>query len=67
MNVHIEVTRKIYDLLPGLGLTPAGFGYSPIKGPKGNIEYLLYAVKGGHAAVTFEEIQNTVRISHEEL
>lgn len=43
-GVHIEVIVKIVDTSRTLGFTPVGLTYSPIKGPEGNIEYLLYLI-----------------------
>lgn len=43
--VHIEVIEKILHLCAEIGLTVWGLDYSPIKGPEGNIEYLLWASK----------------------
>ena len=50
--VHEEVIRKIYDYVKEQHLTVAGLDYSPVKGPEGNIEYLLYA----NANDAFEEV-----------
>ena len=44
-ETHLEVIRSILDFLPEAGLYPWGLTYSPIKGPKGNIEYLLWLKK----------------------
>ena len=44
-KVHIEVIRSILELIQNEGFTALGLDYSPIKGPKGNIEYLLYVKK----------------------
>ena len=41
-KTHLKVINKIFDFIPEIGLYPKGLTYSPIKGPKGNIEYLLY-------------------------
>lgn len=41
-KVHEEVIVKIADELIRLGFTLIGLDYSPIKGPEGNIEYLIY-------------------------
>jgi len=41
-EVHIDVINKIVEFGKGLGLFPLGLTYSPITGPEGNIEYLLY-------------------------
>jgi len=44
-ETHVEVINKILIAASELGLTPIGLTYSPIKGPEGNIEYLLYSTK----------------------
>ena len=41
-KVHREVIEKVIKAGGRLGLAPIGITYSPIKGAKGNIEYLLY-------------------------
>ena len=43
--VHIEVVEKILRLCEEMNLTVWGLDYSPIKGPEGNIEYLLWGCK----------------------
>lgn len=40
--VHQEVIEKIQRLFLNQGIEILGLDYSPIKGPKGNIEYLIY-------------------------
>ncbi len=40
--VHREVIEKITDYAEEQGLGILGLSFSPIKGPEGNIEYLLY-------------------------
>jgi 23S rRNA (cytidine1920-2'-O)/16S rRNA (cytidine1409-2'-O)-methyltransferase len=44
-EVHREVIRKIWDFAAGAGFIPKGLDFSPIRGPEGNIEYLLYLGK----------------------
>ena len=39
--VHREVIEKILDFAAWIGFEPLELDYSPIKGPEGNIEYLL--------------------------
>src|SRR5690606_16154153 len=39
--VHRRVLRDLLAWLPGQGLQPEGVTYSPIRGPKGNVEFLL--------------------------
>ena len=41
-EVHLEVIKKIYDIADILNLTVKGLTFSPVTGPKGNIEYLIY-------------------------
>lgn len=44
-SVHVEVIEKIFTLADILGFLVCGLEYSPIKGPEGNIEYLIYLKK----------------------
>ncbi len=43
-EVHIEVLEKIISLCTENGFSLIDITYSPIKGPKGNIEFLGYAI-----------------------
>ena len=67
--VHEEVICKIVDFAEPLGLQVIGLTYSPVKGPEGNIEYLINVIKPeGEAAVyPRENIKEIVRLAHEEL
>lgn len=44
-GVHEEVVHKVIDYAEMIGFEVKGLTYSPIKGPEGNIEYLVYLVK----------------------
>ena len=44
-NVHVEVIEKIFDFIDILDVEYLALDYSPIKGPEGNIEYLIYIEK----------------------
>lgn len=44
-QVHIEVLEQVTRTLNDLGLRVLNLTFSPIRGPKGNIEYLAYGVK----------------------
>lgn len=44
-GVHIEVINDILSFMRGYAFEILGLDYSPIKGPEGNIEYLLYMKK----------------------
>lgn len=68
LSTHLEVCRKIYDFLPGLGMRLLAATFSPIKGPQGNIEYLYYIENTPEpSAVSFEEVAAMVTESHETL
>ena len=67
LSTHIEVCKKIYDFLTELPMALIGATFSPIKGPQGNIEYLFYIAKKTESSVPFEEVEQMVRKSHEEL
>ena len=43
--VHADVIEKVISYAAGNGFIPEGLDHSPIKGPEGNIEYLLYMRK----------------------
>jgi 23S rRNA (cytidine1920-2'-O)/16S rRNA (cytidine1409-2'-O)-methyltransferase len=65
--VHQEVIIKIIDVALSIGFSVIGLSFSPIKGPEGNIEYLLHLVKGpaenseedhsGHACIENSQIK----------
>jgi len=44
-KIHMEVIAKIVDYADSIGFTVKELEYSPIKGPEGNIEYLIYLIK----------------------
>lgn len=44
-TVHEEVVHKIIDYADFIGFEVLGLTYSPIKGPEGNIEYLMFIEK----------------------
>ncbi len=50
-----------------LGLCPRGFTYSPIRGPEGNIEFLMYAVKEGGTAPDASVIAGVVEEANRNL
>lgn len=64
-KVHVEVIENVIGYASDNGLYPHGLDYSPVKGTKGNIEYLLYLKK----TESSEEIspQEVVSIAHGEL
>lgn len=44
-QVHKEVIEKVMDYADSLGFVVKNLEFSPIKGPEGNIEYLIYIEK----------------------
>jgi 23S rRNA (cytidine1920-2'-O)/16S rRNA (cytidine1409-2'-O)-methyltransferase len=44
-QVHVEVIRMIIDFAQELHFAVRGLDFSPVKGPEGNIEYLLWLEK----------------------
>ena len=44
-EIHVEVIEKIRDFVLENGFSIKGLTYSPVKGPEGNIEYLIYLQK----------------------
>ena len=68
ISVHKDVVIGIYRFALEMGFSVAGIDFSPIKGPKGNIEYLIY-LKKNKCNTAFDEriIAQTVTDSHKEL
>lgn len=46
-SVHREVIEKVMGFALESGFSILGLDFSPVKGPEGNIEYLLYLQKSG--------------------
>ncbi|AOY77074.1 TlyA family RNA methyltransferase [Clostridium formicaceticum] len=69
INVHREVVEGIINYARSLGFHIRDFSYSPIKGPEGNIEYLLHMQinPSSDQGVTQEEIDRIISESHESL
>jgi len=44
-DAHVAVLRRLADAFLDAGLVPQAWTYSPIKGPRGNIEFWLHARK----------------------
>ncbi|MCR4673274.1 MAG: TlyA family RNA methyltransferase [Lachnospiraceae bacterium] len=67
--VHAEVIEAVLGYAAGAGFTVLGLSYSPIKGPEGNIEYLLYLGKdvAGNCVEEGWDIEGIVAAAHDEL
>ena len=58
--VHLEVIEKVIDFAISIGFEVLNLEFSPVKGPEGNIEYLLHLQKhteGSYPDVAFEAAQ----------
>ena len=65
--VHREVVKSIYDFSLSLGFKIKALSFSPIKGPEGNIEYLIYLKKTENNESVSIDIKNVVENSQKEL
>lgn len=69
-GTHLEVITKIVKFATDTGFIPFGLDFSPVKGPEGNIEYLLYLKKGLCDVVDWiqpEQVEGTVQKAHRAL
>ncbi len=53
-KVHMEVVRRIADFAAESGFSVLHLDFSPIKGPEGNIEYLIHLKNDGMGAVSID-------------
>ena len=66
-SVHREVIEMIVEYVRTQGLGILGLDFSPIKGPEGNIEYLIYLDKsrsGMHEDEVQARVDTVVAQSH---
>lgn len=67
-EIHREVIRAVIDYSREIGFFPKGLTFSPIKGPEGNIEYLVHLAQSGESSVLTEEtIDEIVDEAHKAL
>lgn len=59
-STHLEVILKIIDFAFEIGLNVIGIDFSPIKGPEGNIEYLIMLDRKNEG-LTQEEAHKTAK------
>ncbi|MGQ9556642.1 MAG: TlyA family RNA methyltransferase [Desulfurispora sp.] len=62
--VHEAVLHQIWEEVNRLGWGVLGLTYSPVRGPEGNIEYLLYFATDRPDALAAQNIQQVVREAH---
>jgi len=69
-QVHRDVILEILSFIENdLGWAAQALSYSPIKGPEGNIEFLVHILPKSKAthSVTVDEVETVVRQAHEGL
>lgn len=67
LSTHIEVVQMIVDYARANGFRTLHLSYSPIKGPEGNIEYLLHITKDESRENEEFDIMALVEESHSAL
>ena len=68
INVHIETVNNTIKTMLSNGFSVLGLEYSPIKGPEGNIEYLIYICKADKPFVANKiDVKSIVDESHNSL
>ncbi|KRQ86823.1 Hemolysin A [Caloramator mitchellensis] len=63
-EVHIEVINEVVNAAIENGLNVLSLDFSPIKGPEGNIEYLLYLSKGQKSILNSIKVDEIVNNAH---
>lgn len=68
-STHVEVIENVIGYASDNGFSVLNLDFSPVKGPEGNIEYLLYIKKANEktCAVDSEMIERVVESSHSTL
>ena len=69
-QVHLDVVKEIQQFIDAdMGWTAQNLSFSPIKGPEGNIEFLVHILPKERAthSVTEQEAAEVVRQAHESL
>lgn len=69
-QIHLDVIAKIADFASFIGFAIKGLSYSPVKGPEGNIEYLIHLCNTKaekEQPLTTEIIEEIVMKAHADL
>ena len=59
-KIHVKIIRELLEFADEIGFNVLNLTYSPIKGPEGNTEYLLYLTKNNTVKGVFVNAANTV-------
>lgn len=62
-RIHREVLERVATEAAKVGLGPQAILRSPLLGPRGNVEFLMWAVKGGEARPLEGEIERAIELS----
>lgn len=67
-SVHVEVIETVINYAASIGFSVLNLEFSPIKGPEGNIEYLLHLLNDDKASVNEKiSIEEIVDKAHDSL
>lgn len=65
--VHLEVIGQVMKFAESLSFGLLNLDFSPVRGPEGNIEYLLYLQNEGNTSSSLPDASLVVRSSHQVL
>ncbi|MCK7502893.1 MAG: hypothetical protein MZV70_01510 [Desulfobacterales bacterium] len=63
-QIHVNVIKYIVEYACGINIYPVNLTYSPVRGPAGNIEYLIY-LTNNQASLQEQEIRTVVDKAYE--
>lgn len=66
-NIHIEVLNSIFEFANSIGLSIEDISFSPIRGTKGNIEFLVYLVNKEENNFEKSHIESIVESGYDSL
>lgn len=61
-KIHVQVIDKVIEYAKSIGFKILSLEFSPVKGPEGNIEYLLYLQNAGNEPVEEETMVDSVLV-----
>lgn len=67
ISVHIEVICNVFGFALENGFGIMGLDFSPVKGPEGNIEYLVHLKKNAESLINVSIVPEIVDKAHEAL
>ena len=64
-KVHLRVLQELQEWLEEGGFSVAEVSVSPLRGPKGNMEFFMHIIRGG-GGIGVEELEQEVRRAHDQ-